>query len=437
MKKVLFITCYWPPAGGGGVQRGVKFCKYLRDFGWEPVILTVQDGYAAQIDPSLERDVRGDMRIYRTPILEPHKLFNRIKRPETRGAEKLVLDKSHARRARWIQTIGNYIRLNLFIPDARIGWLHYAVREGRKIMRDESPDAIISTSPPYTAHRIARRLQRAFHRPWIADFRDPWVENIQYNDVPRLGIVKALNRRMERETLQHADRVITVGRHIGRLLQSKLPPDRRNKVAVITNGYDTDDVREVAPPENADVFYLSYYGTIYGNGFIPDLFEGIRRTAQRHPAFAERYRLKLTGAIPPERRDLIIDRIPPEKIDARNYIPHDDALRELYQPQVLLMTINRVPHNELIITGKIFDYLPTGNPILAVGPPDSDAAPILKDSGAGHMFDYGDYDGMERFLMEQFDAWKKGTLNRGPRHIPAYDRKNLTAQLAAVLDGLG
>ena len=204
VKKVLVITYYWPPAGGSGVQRVAKFCKYLGAFGWEPLVLTVRDGNYTGLDKSLLHDVEHIQTVYRAPSWEPHAVFNRLtairKKSANRGAAPSTTSSGGL-----MQTIGEYIRLNLFIPDSRIGWKPQAIRMGSALIRDARPDIIFSSAPPYTPHLIARDLKRMHGIPWVADFRDPWLENHAYNRVPRLPWVKQYNRRLEQGVLQEAD----------------------------------------------------------------------------------------------------------------------------------------------------------------------------------------------------------------------------------------
>lgn len=434
MKRVLFITYYWPPSGGGGVQRGVKFCKYLESFGWEPLILTVREGTQAQSDSSLYEDVQQLQVVERTKTLEPHVVFNLLKKRKTKSPDPLKFNQKQAKNARFIQTLGNYIRLNLFIPDSRIGWYPYAVQQARNLVNTYSPDAIFSTCPPYTPHLIAHTIKKQFNLPWIADFRDPWLENMQYNDVPRLKLVKKINLFLETRTLNEADQVLTVGSHLEDLLRSKLPERQQNKITLITNGYDEDDILPIQPADNPDVFLIAHYGTIHTNGFSPDIFRAIHLAAETDKDFRYSYRLKMVGSFPVEIRDAVLRWVPEDKIDSSNYIPHQAMLKELYQPQVLLLPINKVPHNELIITGKIFDYLPTGNPILSIGPEQSDAGRILHQTGAGRMFRYGSIQAMADHLIEQYKKWKMGELNQGLREYPKFTRKKLTEKLAGLMD---
>ncbi len=436
MKKALIVTYYWPPDGGGGVQRVSKFCKYLREYGWEPLVLTANSRSSLQQDPSLAKDIAGISEVRRAFSLEPHLLYNCLQRIAGRSGAQTKKPAAGGSKSRAIRLAGEYIRLNLFIPDSRRGWLHFAVKEGLRILHKHNPEVIFSTAPPYTAHLIARKLKEKSNLPWVADFRDPWTENLAYNTVPRLRPVRAITRRMEHNTLMQADCVLTVGSGLRELLQSKLPAKEQSKIQVIPNGYDREDIRTPAQKTDPGRFILSLYGTAYINGFPYEVFQAAQKLANTDSAFASELLFRLVGKTPTDIRARLCQYVPEQNLNVESYIPHESMLDMIYQPQILLLIINDLPDNRLVITGKIFDYLPTGNPILGIGPPDGDAAKILKETGAGRMFDYGDRRGIENFLAECRAQWKQGRLGKGVQSFPAYERSSLTKALADTFENL-
>lgn len=431
MKKLLIITYYWPPAGGGGVQRPAKFCKYLAPFGWEPLVLTVEGGNYPSRDESLLADVAGVEQVFTSPTREPHAVYRRlVGSPEF--ANQPASTPPQARKASRSLLAGDLIRLNLFVPDSRVGWRSPARRRALEIIRDHQPDAILTTAPPYTAHLVGLDLQRATGLPWIADFRDPWVEQADYNRAPRLPWVKSWNRHLEKRVLQQADAVVSVGGRLQQLLQDKVPERPDAVFTVIPNGYDADDVR--APQPAGGRFCLSYFGTLRSNRLFPALLKALRTLLDESSEWAEHFLFRLGGNITPEVRQALQDALPAHHLALEAYRPHEEVLTQFYEPQVLLLCIEDIPRSELILTGKLFDYLPTGNPILALGPVEGDAGAVLRETGAGSMLARDDQSGIHAFLSTAFDQWKAGRLQQAVRSAPAYERKHLAGQLAKTME---
>lgn len=425
-RTVLVITYYWPPAGGVEVHRIVKFCKYLGRHGWEPRVLTVQGGNYGTLDPALGEEVGHVRCVHRADTLEPHRLFNRMAGGSAGGGA--------AGRVRpWKHTVGEFIRLNVFVPDARIGWYPYARKLGAEAMAAGRPDLLFSTAPPYTVHLVAMHLKKRFGIPWVADFRDPWLENYAYNTVYRFPWVRAINRSMERRVLHHADRVVTATPRQHALQSGKLPERERGKFRTITNGYDLDTLPEV---RRSDRFFMSHFGWISPQRTPRPLLEALRDKCLNDSAFASSFTFRVIGRHDTRTEAMLRDIIPAGNLDLRGPIPHAELQPLLHQEQLMLVLVDQVPGNDLIITSKIFEILPTGNPMLCVGPPDGDTARILVETGTGTTFAADDAEGPSELLEQSFRAWKRGRLNTGPRHFPSYRRNTLTAQLAETFDGL-
>lgn len=431
MKRVLIITYYWPPAGGVEVHRVVKFCKYLIDAGWTPEILTVESGKHTQLDEGLARDIAGVDTVTRTASLEPHFLFNLLAGKKNAGGASTKTP-SGGRRS-WMHTIGEYIRLNMFIPDARIGWYPFARKAGIKRLSAEKPDLIFSTAPPYTVHLVARSLSRKFKIPWVADFRDPWVENYAYNTVPRFPWVRAINQSMESRILRQADAVICATPGQQAIQSGKVDPQLRDKFHLITNGYDG------APPENlarTEQFTLSYFGTLSAQRLPPSLLPALKNMCDHTPGFTEVFRFRLIGRFPPEVESRIRESLPESCLEIRHHIPHQELAPLMRQEQVMLVLVDAVPYNELIIPAKIFEILPTGNPMLAIGPVTGDAANMIRSTGSGVTCAPDDQAAIEHSIQQWWDQWTSGTLGRGTRRYPEFEREQLTARLADIFNRL-
>jgi glycosyltransferase involved in cell wall biosynthesis len=436
MKKALIITYYWPPAGGGGVQRVAKFCKYLREFDWEPVVLTVENGNFPARDDSLLTEVADIENVYRAPSLEPHVVYNSLSRLLKRVPKGTTQSKSRAADSGpgRLKQLGELVRLNLFVPDSRIGWRRNARRKGLDIIAREQPDLIFSSSPPYTPHLIASDLKKATGLPWVVDFRDPWLENHAYNTAPRLGFIRKWNRKLETSVLQQADHIVAANPGIRNFAMMKLGEDEQGKFQVITNGYDVEDVRPAIRP--LPRFTVSYYGTVYPQGFPMELFEGMRELIDADPAFADDFHFRIIGSISPNVRTSVEQILPAANVTVSDYIPHSEMIDQLYEAQGLVVVLNDFVNNHVYAPGKIYEYLPSGNPILGIGPTNGDAAALLAQTQAGVMLDYGDKDGVKQFLLDQYANWKSGALSKGPISYPAFERRALTQELAKVFNRL-
>jgi glycosyltransferase involved in cell wall biosynthesis len=434
MKKILIVTYYWPPAGGIAVQRVVKFCKYLPSYGWEPIILTVENGNYENIDNSIGNDVAGINKVYKARSLEPHSIYNAIQKFFGGKVRKNEPGPGgNNEKPSTISKLADLIRLNIFIPDARIGWLSAAHKEGIKIIENEKPDIILSTAPPYTAHLIARKLKKDTNLPWIADYRDPWLENINYNTVPRLALVKYLNRRLEQKVLNQADQITVVGPKFCELYIKKLPKNRHHNCHVIPNGFDMDDIVE---PENTNgnKFYITYFGTTYPAVFQDAFFSAINILNKKDQALQHDLILRFVGKITPGFKSAIKQLVPDTNTEYIDHLPIKNAIQLLYQPQLLVLFIGEVPHNEIIITGKLFDYLPTKNPILAIGPTDGDAGNILDITHAGKIFGYDAISQIADYIYDNYKKWQSGNLRHDSHNLEQFTREQATKDLANLLN---
>ncbi|MBD3223796.1 MAG: glycosyltransferase, partial [Caldithrix sp.] len=271
MKNVLIISYYWPPAGGPGVQRVLKFARYLPEQGWRPIILTVSRGAFPAIDNSLTTEVPDDCVVYRTANPEPDQWYNRLT-----GARKdtalpvgvLAKDKQG-----WKQRLAFWLRLNLFIPDAKLGWKPFAVHAARKIIKNHRPSVIFSSSPPPTVHLIARKLSKRYHIPWIADFRDPWT-NIHYYQNRRSRLSQWIDRRLEQKVVRDSTKAITVSPPFARLIAG----NQADSMHIIPNGFDASDFDDEAP--QASAFRLVYVGGLNANRFYPQVFNTLHTLLQ-------------------------------------------------------------------------------------------------------------------------------------------------------------
>ena len=290
MKKVLIITYYWPPSGGAGVQRGLKFTKYLREFGWEPVIYTVENGAYPVIDNSLEKDIPPGITVIKRPILEPYNFYKALV-GEKPGKKMNPAFLSEKKKKTLSQKISVWIRGNFFIPDARMLWIKPSVKFLKKYLSENKVDAIMSTSPPHSVHLIAMQLHKALKLPWVADFRDPWTKIDFYPELKLTNWADRKHHRLEKEVLSNADAVISVGETIKQEFQEIV----NRKYELITNGYDEDDVHVSDKIEMDKKFSIVHLGTLVETHKPLILWDALSQLTKENKQFADDLEIKLVG----------------------------------------------------------------------------------------------------------------------------------------------
>jgi len=435
MKKVLIITYYWPPAGGPGVQRVLKFAKYLPKFGWQPRILTVANGEYPAIDKSLEKNISSEIKVFKTASWEPNNLYKKflgMKQSENIPTAVLVDDNPNLKKK-----IATWIRLNLFVPDAKIGWKRFAIKEGLKIIEEEKPDLIFSSSPPPTVHLIASELANRSKLKWIADFRDPWTDIHYYEDQPRMAFVKAKDRRLEKSILEQADKITCISK-----LDIELDfanKTNASKCENIPNGFDDEDFTEMNIfNSQTDRFTILHLGAINKERNPIKLFEAVKSLRDKGIINPNNFQIIFVGNIDA----VIITTVEKNEIwdlvKYVEYLPHKEALNYTEQATVLLLLVTQSKKNRRILPGKTFEYMRTGKYVFALGPEDGEVARIIEETKTGTVVDYLDINKIEKILLEQFTNWKNNKTNIKPngKEIRKYSRENLTGKLVNVFDNL-
>lgn len=421
-KKVLILTYYWPPAGGPGVQRVLKFVKYLPEFGWDPIVLTVKNGEYPATDDSLSAEIPGTIRVFQTRTIEFFSLFKRLSgRKKEAPIETFFLNR---KKMPLKDRLFSWIRQNIFIPDARLGWIPFAVREGGRILREEKPAILFSSSPPHSLNLAALRLSRKYHIPWVADFRDPWTEAFYEKGQARSTFAKRVNAYFEQKVLRRAHAVLSVNRSILELLYHRTPPDNAHAVP---NGYDAEDFK--LQKRKSPQFRIVYAGHIDSSQNPERFFAALATLKDAHPGLVQADFYGKTDAIVRE----CIHRYGLEDIlRCQPYVPHSDILQIICDADLLLLLIPR-PFSKGIVTGKIFEYLATRNFILGIGDPAGDAAQILQECRAGEMLSY-EADPSD-ILEAQFQHWQQGLDTQSDAEaISKYERRATAKALAQILD---
>ncbi len=425
LKKVLIVTYYWPPAGGPGVQRVLKFVKYLPEFGWQPFVLTVNSPDAPVYDESLAGDIPREAKIFKTKSLEPFGLYKKFtgKKPTDTIPNDVLINKENVT---FREKIARFIRANIFIPDAKIGWIPFAVKKGKEIIAKEGVDVIFTSSPPPTVAIIGRKLSTATKVRWIADFRDPWLEIVYYQNLKRSPLTVAIDSAIEKRTLKATDGIVTISKDIASLLEKKAGD---KKYFVIPNGYDETDFVKIGEVKN-EKFTMVYTGSISKDRVPYPLLAALSKFKAEG---IEDIRLEFAGKFAPEFYEEIESRGIKDYFELKRFVPHNESTKMLLHSDALLLVIDDVPNNKGFLTGKMFEYLGSKKPIFAIGPVDGDANKILKETNSGKMVDYKDEEGAYKLLKELYLNWKEG---RNPFTFDSekYSRKQITKRLAEAFE---
>ncbi|MEI6435290.1 MAG: glycosyl transferase family 1 [Bacteroidota bacterium] len=429
MKKVLVIAYYWPPSGGAGVQRWLKFVKYLRDFHWEPVVFCPENPEYPETDLSLMKDIPLDLEVVTYPIWEPYNAYKKLL-----GQKKDVKINAgfltETTKNKTLEKFSVWIRGNLFIPDARKFWIKPSVRYLKKYLAQHPVDVIVSTGPPHSAHLIAMQVARSLKLPWLADFRDPWTNIDFYKDLRLTKFADHKHHQLELKVLQQASAVSVISAS----MSDDFKRIHNRSFEVITNGYDLDDLSPGVSSIRDRKFSIAHIGTLVNTRNPLSLWKSLKWMVENNPNFSEDIEIKLVGKV-----DILVTKSIEEFgltrfVKKIPYLPHDQVVICQQESQVLLLIINNTPNAKMILTGKFFEYLAAGRPILCVGPDDGDAAAILSETRSGLLAGFDDVETMKNHLLSFYRDYKSGNLIAKNENIGKYSRKELTRALAEVLN---
>jgi glycosyltransferase involved in cell wall biosynthesis len=427
-RKVLILTYYWPPASGPGVQRFLKISKYISDFGWQPVILTVENTSSSSVDYSLGDDVES-LQVFKTKTFEPFEVYNRLsgKKGKQVGTGLIGFENNKG----LFKKITLFIRANFFIPDARKGWSRFALKEATRIIEENKIEAIITTGPPHSVHLIGLKLKKKFGLPLIADFRDPWT-NIFYNKFfPRTKKTKIKDKKLEDSVLVNADLVTVVSNGLSEEFN-----DRAKKIEVVYNGFDPADIPEIIP-DKSEKFRLSYVGNFKPNQNIESFWEAIAELKNEIPELSTNFILNLTGNLNSGLFEFIDKHDLNDIVEVNSYVAHSEAVKIMTNSGLLLFIIPNTDSNNLIITGKLFEYIASGSPVLSIGPINGNASEILNNSGRDKMIDYSEKDKIKEQIKRYYSLWlnESGKLFKHPASDnQKFSRKHQAKQFADQLN---
>lgn len=430
LKKVLIISYYWPPAGGAGVQRWLKFSKYLREFGWEPVIYTPESPEYPEADVSLATDIPDGVQVIKRRIWEPYqlyKLFSGRKQSEKIQAGFL----SENKRPGMAERAATWLRGNLFIPDARKYWIKPSVRYLTSWLKDNHIDAIVSTGPPHSMHMIALGVKERLSIPWLADFRDPWTQIDFYHHLMLTRYADARHKKMEAKVLKNADRVVTVSPGFAKGLKEI---SSRN-IDVITNGFDPDDFADI-PDFGYEAFSITHLGSMNADRNPTILWQALAKLVKEEPFFRDMLTLRFIGKTDISVFESLKYYGLEHFVENLSYLPHHEAVKEAGKSAVLLLALNNTPTVTGIAPGKMYEYLALKRPILCIGPNHGDAARIILETKSGVTVGFDDLEKLKETMNRWASQFIKKKLTGNNNLVDRYSRPKLTKDLATLLNSM-
>jgi len=424
MKKVLIITYYWSPAGGPGVQRWLKFVKYLPEFDIEPIVYCPENPSYPTLDSTLCGDVSENITILKHPIREPLRFLKLFFKTKSKAYANGLIPT--ASKQGILDRFLIFIRGNFFIPDARISWVNPSVDFLSDYISNNKIDTIITTGPPHSVHLIGMRLKAKHLLKWFSDFRDPWVD-INYHH--QLKLTKNTQKQhliLEKRVLSNADHIIVTSAQTKLLFSKKT----NQPITVVTNGFDDASISKVKMDLN---FTLTHIGFLSSQRNPAILWDVLSELIHELTDFKEKFRLVFVGTVSVDVINSINASGLEPYLDIIETVPHFDAAKYQRKSQVLLLLEGNTKAATYIIPGKLFEYINAQRPIIAIGPQPSDITSILKETNTGNYFKYDEKEALKHQIIELFTAYKNNNLCVNSRGIERYSRRNCTQQLSQIL----
>ncbi len=423
-KKILIITYYWPPAGGPGVQRWLKFVKYLPDFGIQPVVYIPENPTYPIVDENLGSEVSDKAIILKQKIFEPYQLASFLSKNKTKKMNSGIIP--NQKKQSFLDKVFLWIRGNLFIPDARFFWVKPSVAYLEKYILENNIDTIVTSGPPHSLHLIGLDLKKKLNLKWFADFRDPWT-TIGYHKSLRLSDFAAKkHKQLESEVLNTADTIIVTSK----TTKKEFEVLTTQPIAVITNGYDVEKVEKQSLDSK---FSLAHIGSFLSARNPKLLWEALVELINEIPEFKKHLELKLIGAVSQEVLDTIAAFGLNDYVNNLGYVSHEEAIAHQRKSQVLLLIEIDSEDTKSIIPGKLFEYMVSNRPIIAIGPKDSDFAEIITSTNTGVFFEYTEKERLKNTIVTYYNQFLEGKLQSHGVGLQKYSRKNLTEQLVQLL----
>jgi hypothetical protein len=422
--KVLIITYYFPPAGGPGVQRWLKFVKYLPDFGIQPIVYVPKNPTYPIVDEGLVGEISEKAIILKQKIWEPYMLASFLSKNKTKKISSGIIP--NQKKQSFLDKVFLWIRGNLFIPDARVFWVKPSVKFLEKYISENNIDTIITSGPPHSLHLIGLKLKQKRNLNWFADFRDPWT-TIGYHKSLRLSnYASKKHKTLERKVLNTADAIIVTSK----TTKTEFQALTSKPISVITNGYDLENVGQ----QTLDAtFSLAHIGSFLSERNPRILWESLVELITEVPDFKTHLELKLIGAVSQEVLETISQFGLKPYLNNLGYVSHNEAIAHQKKSQVLLLIEIDSQDTKSIIPGKLFEYMVSNRPIIAIGPKESDFAEIITTTNTGVFFDYSEKTKLKSVILDFYNQFLEGKLKANGVGLQQYSRKNLTKELAQLI----
>ncbi len=423
-KKILIITYYWPPAGGPGVQRWLKFVKYLPEFDIQPIVYVPENPTYPIVDNELEKEVSDKAIVLKHKIFEPYQLAGIFSKKQIKKISSGIIPA--IKKQTFLERFLLWVRGNLFIPDARFLWVNPSVKLLKKYIQENQIDTIITSGPPHSLHLIGLELKKQLNVNWLADFRDPWT-TIGYHKALKLSsYASKKHKQLERKVLNEADTIIVTSK----TTKAEFQLLTQKPIEVITNGYDVENVTKQTLDEK---FTMAHIGSFLSDRNPKVLWQVLYELIAENAVFANHFQLKLIGKVSQEILDAITSFHLEKHLLNLGYVSHIEAIQHQRKSQVLLLIEIDSNETKNIIPGKVFEYLVSERPIIAIGPKDSDFAEIITSTNTGIFFTYDEKEHLKKTILQYFELYLQKKLHVFPVGLQQYSRKNLTERLSKLL----
>ena len=422
--KVLIITYYWPPAGGPGVQRWLKFVKYLPEYNIDPIVYCPKNPSYPIIDSNLEQEVSKDITVLKKPIKEPYRFANLLSKKSSKTISSGVIPNDS--KQSFIEKFLIYVRGNFFIPDARKTWVKPSIKFLSNYITENNIETIITTGPPHSLHLIGLKLKQQVGVRWLADFRDPWTTIGYHKKLKLTNISKKKHVSLEHKVLNAADEIIVTSE----ITQKEFELKTKNPIKVITNGYDA---HQITRPNKDSKFTVAHIGSLLSGRNPNALWKALQELIDENEEFKQNFQLKLIGVVSDDVLESIYAHDLKPFLNVIGYVEHIDAIKAQMQSRVLLLIEIDSEDTKAIIPGKLFEYMVSETPILAIGPKGSDIENIIISTNTGHYFNYVQKFEIKSQILAYFEAFKNNALATHPIGLERYSRKKLTSRLAALI----
>ncbi len=436
MKRVLIISYYWPPTGGSGVQRWVKFAKYLPEEGWQPVIYTPENPEQLAKDTSLEAEVPEETEVIKTHIIEPYELYKKVLRKSGHSKEAVEVNPVNAQHKSLLQKAAMWVRGNLFRPDPRCLWIRPSVRFLKKYLAEHPVDLIVSTGPPQSMHLIGLRLARETGLPWIADFRDPWTRIFYFKHLQMTKATERWHEKMEKKVLDEASAVVAVSP----LVQQEFQAMTDTPVELITNGFDECDfegsecTEAYGGPEKN--FTITHTGLFAADGNPTVLWDVLSEKCAKDEQFRKLLKIKLIGKNDEQIIKALEDRGLKDMLEDMGYQPHSAAVQEQRTASVLILPLRKEPEYKAVLPGKLFEYLASFRPVLGIGQTDGAMAIILNETKTGKVIDWEDKEGISEYIEKCWKMHLEGRLTTEGADLSHFTRRSITRRMVQLFERL-